>query len=202
MHVKELTALGGYIDDLFITSFPEKVTNLVIRGYHYDSDHFTIEVYMNWSKNKILNIKRKVYDINKGNFELLKYQLRQTDYNYLTRQDLTIDEKWQTWYDKIMEVINENIPQKTLGKTNTPPWIDLECMKLIQKKNRTLSKARKTKNPETEKKFRQLRNRIKNVISHKANNYINQLCENLHTNPKKFWSYLKTKRWSKESPSL
>ena len=116
--------------------------------------------------------------------------------------NLTIDQKWENCYLEIITALNNNIPQRCIGKTNTPPWIDLECIKLILKKNRTLSKAKRTKNPDIEKKFRQLRNRIKNLISQKANNYINQLCENLCTNPKKFWSYLKTKTKKSTLPQV
>ena len=65
-----------------------------------------------------------------------------------------------------MNAINKHIPPKTHLEKIT--WIDLECIKLIKKKNRTLSKAKKSKNPDTEKKFRILRNRIKNTINQKA----------------------------------
>ena len=132
----------------------------------------------------------------------LKQQLTTLQHNYLTDQTLDIDDKWNTWYKQIMEAINRHIPQKKLGKTDTPPWIDLECLKLIRKKNRTLSRAKKSKNPETEKKFRVLRNRIKNLINHKARIYVNNLCENLYGNPKKFWSFLKTKTKSNSLPQI
>ena len=128
-----------------------------------DSDHFTIEVHLNWTKNTLKNITRKVYDTSKANFPDLKQHLSTLDHTYITDHTLDIDVKWNTWYNTLIDVLNYHIPQKKLGKTNTPPWIDFECIKLIRKKNRTLSKAKKSKNPETEKKFRVLRNRIKNL---------------------------------------
>ena len=200
--VHEPTTLTGYIDDLFITSHPDKVNKIFIRGYDYDSDHFLIEALYNWKKNKLIQIKRKVYDMTKANFVELKTQLTNMDHSELTRQDLTIDQKWKSWYDKLMHAINITIPQKTIGKRTTPPWIDLECLKLIRKKNRTLSKAKKSQNPETERNFRSLRNRIKNVIKQKARFYINNLCENLATDPKKFWSLLKTKTKKNSLPQI
>ena len=201
-HVKEPTTKSGFIDDLFITNFPDKVSRLVIRGYDYDTDHFTIEAFIDWTKNKLIIPTRKVYDISKANFNELKDLLTSLDHTYLADEALTIDTKWETWFKKIMDSINLHVPQKKIGKNNTPPWIDLECIKLIQKKNRTLSKAKKSGNPETDNIFRQLRNRIKNLITRKANLYINNLCENLTTNPKKFWTYLKNKTKKNTLPQI
>ena len=73
--IAESTTLRGYIDDLFITSFSDKTKKLIIRGYHYDSDHFTIKAFIDWSENKLQLPKRKVDDMNKGNFKRLKIHL-------------------------------------------------------------------------------------------------------------------------------
>lgn len=64
---------------------------------------------------------------------------------------MTVDQKWETWYERTINAIEKNIPKRTLGKLTTPQWIDLECMRLKRKMNRALSKAKKSKSQETEK---------------------------------------------------
>ena len=93
--VREPTTLTGYIDDLFITSFPDQVHKLIIRGYDYDSDHFLIEALIQWNKNKQVQTKRTVYDMTKADFIELKLQLTNMDHTDLTSRDLTIDQKWE-----------------------------------------------------------------------------------------------------------
>ena len=63
-YVKEPTTIGGYIDDLFITNFPEKVLKLIIHGNDYDTDHYSIEAFVDWTKNKLITPTRKVLILN------------------------------------------------------------------------------------------------------------------------------------------
>ena len=132
----------------------------------------------------------------------MREELAKAEHTYLNDDTFDINQKWETWYSIIMDIINHNIPQRKLGKKSTPPWIDLDCIKLIQKKNRTLSKAKHSGNPETDKKFRTLRNKIKNIVNQKAHAYVNNLCLNLHTNPRKFWTFLKTKTKKSTLPQI
>ena len=99
-------------------------------------------------------------------------------------------------------LLNLIFHRKLWAKRHTPPWIDAACLKLIRKKNRTLSKAKKTKDPEIYKEFKQLRNRIKNVVKYKANQYLYDLCDGLFENPKRFWSYLKSKSKTSALPQI
>lgn len=103
---------------------------------------------------------------------------------------------------QVMHVINSTTPSRCIGKSSTPPWIGLEAVKLICKKNRDLSKAKMSKDPEVDKKFRTLKNRIEYVIKQRALNYLRDICEYLHTNPKKFWTFLKTKTKKNSLPQI
>ena len=86
--VNDPTTIHRFTDDLFITNIPDKVNKLVIRGYDYDSDHFTIEAFLNWTKNKLLSPKWRVYDISKANFVDLKNHFTQLNHTYLDDTDI------------------------------------------------------------------------------------------------------------------
>ena len=96
--VKEPTTIGGYIDDLFITNIPDKVSTLVVHGYDYDSDHFTIEVLLDWTKDKLHTPSRLVYDLAKANYHNLREDLAKAEHTYLNDDTFDINQKWETWY--------------------------------------------------------------------------------------------------------
>ena len=65
---------------------------------------------------------------------------------------------------------------------------------LLRKKNDAGNKAKKTNSEYYHKKFCALRRECKSLINNNYNGYIDSLQASLHENPKRFWSYYRSKR--------
>ena len=102
----------------------------------------------------------------------------------------------------MLTVIKNNIPQITIRHGQSQAWIDHEALTEIRRKDRALKQAKKHDTKHLWAKFKLLRNRIKNIMSFKHTEYIFSMCNSISTNPKKFWTYLKTHTKSRGIPAF
>jgi hypothetical protein len=109
--------------DLFFTSNSSLINKVeVIPGI---SDHEIVYVEA--------SIKpRKVYQYNKANTEELKEKLRSIDIEkQLKEQDLTVDQLWNNFKEKVLDIMNQSIPTKMINNYKRKlPWINREMKSL------------------------------------------------------------------------
>jgi hypothetical protein len=74
-------------------------------------------------------------------------------------------------------------------------------MKSLRKKNSALKQAKKHDTLNKWQKFNKLRNKLKNLISFKHKQYLTSVCDNVTSQPKKFWSYIKANSKTRGLPS-
>ena len=72
------------------------------------------------------------------------------------------------------------------------PWYDSDLRHLHHVKMTSWRKARRTKKTPDSAKFKQLRNQLKK-LSNKYNNFVNDLSDNMITNPERFWTFFRKK---------
>lgn len=72
---------------------------------------------------------------------------------------------------------------------------------LLKKKERARLKLKKTGNELDYFKFSKLRSESKNKISECYKNYVSYVQANMHSNPKLFWAFTKSKRQTNSYPS-
>ena len=94
------------------------------------------------------------------------------------------------------ETLNTFVPRRIIRDINSPPWIDSEVINLSKKKE-TASKRTRRINA----KYRRLRNSLRNMIDQKYNKYTKDSLDDIRTNPKRFWSFLRPKTKSTHIPS-
>ena len=75
-------------------------------------------------------------------------------------------------------------------------------LNLLKRKNKQRTKATKSGSITHHNKFSQLRREAKAMAGHKKKFYVLKLQESLYTNPKRFWSYVKTKTKEKQVPNF
>jgi hypothetical protein len=73
---------------------------------------------------------------------------------------------------------------------------------LRNKKNFAWHRAHSNNTPAAWAKFKKLRNQLQKLITSKYNAFINDLGYSVQENPKRFWSFVKTKNKSASTPSL
>jgi hypothetical protein len=194
-------ATNDNILDLVLTNFPDKLSKVYANLFHYSSDHFLLHFDLHTKIEKITSPKRSVFNYNRANMPELKLDINNLNLRERILNEELIDNKLTAWTTALKNLINKHIPKISLKKEHTAPWIDLEVIKKLRKKDSALRHAKKHDTPQAWTKFKQLRNKLKNLITNKHKHYLIDICDNISTCPKRFWSYIKANSKSRGLPS-
>ena len=139
---------------------------------------------------------RTVYQFKKGNMTQLKSEIMNFKNTFLQNyKNSTIEQNWKEFKTSITEIINKNIPRKTMSDRHDVPWVTKDIKRRIRQKQRLYNKAKKSKNDGDWARFKMARRCIKQDIKTAHDQY---LCNILNisepTNHNKIWSYVKKQR--------
>lgn len=81
-----------------------------------------------------------------------------------------------------------------------PPWFSKSIIYDIKNKSKLLKQYNRTKDNNTYNEFKSLRSKIKKDVKIAYRNFLNNIQNNIHEDPQKFWSYVKGKRNIISSP--
>lgn len=193
--VNKPTRGNNYLDLIF--------TNLNVNSINIDqgiSDHSIIEAALN---HKVGNGKQEVrwiYNYNKIDSENLMKQMDIicTDFEKKT-ENWSTNDTWMYFKKALLESWDNNVPKKMLKKKQDKPWFNKTIKKLLTTKKKTRLKARNSNKEEDWERYKITRTQVKNELTKAKKNYMHKLGENMNTNPKAFWSFLKKIRQNKNS---
>ena len=102
-----------------------------------------------------------------------------------------IEASLSNWCDLFVSAVNDHVPKQRVRNVHDHPWLDLELMKFVKKKNKQRIRGCKTKTPDDLQKFKDLRHETKKLMKRKKEDYANKLRDSLSENPKWLWSPVK-----------
>ena len=134
------------------------------------------------SRNTALNYKRADWD---G----LRTVLSLTPWSVL--DDLPVDDAVALFYDLLSAAISDHIPLVHLRRRQ-PPWFDRALHAALREKEAAHRRMKRDRTAETIEWFRVKRRDFKKLSSAKFYDYLKGLTDDLRTNPKRFWTFLKS----------
>lgn len=135
---------------------------------------------------------RHNYDFKRGDFVKLYYLLSQCDWSTEIYSD-NPNECVEQYYSTLYGILDQCVPQKQITKNHKyPAWYTKELIMRIRLKEHFFKMSKR--NPVYEQRYRELRADVKQTIRACHSNYINSIEDNINTNPKNFWEYIKCKR--------
>ena len=106
-----------------------------------------------------------------------------------------INTLWKTFSEKCTSLMNEHIPTKWTSQRFSQVWINGDIKRLSRRKKRSYKRAKKTGKKKDWDRFRHIKKDTQTACRQAYNSYIsNMLEEDNTTNPKRFWSFIKSKR--------
>lgn len=160
------------------------------------SDHTAIpvvDILCHPSRQKLP--KRKVHLWNRADIPVIKAMIQQKVEEFcLDNQSnsSTIDTQWSDLKD-IFNSALASVPSKCLSQRFNQPWITTECKRLSKRKKRLYKRAKRTNLDTDWSKFKEINKSCKKSCRKAYNCYINEKIINSN-NPKKFYSFIKSKR--------
>jgi len=175
--------------DLIIHNLPETASEVTLNRMIYTSDHYLIDTTLPIEKSIPQEIPRSVYNFKRGDMEGLKESIQTS--NLIHGDPTNIDTMWKGFKSSLMTLVNHYIPKVNIKNKSAPPWIDAEVIETSRLKEKAYKKAKQNKTEYRWKKYTDLRNSIKNLVSAKYKAYLENLTNNIGQNPKRFWNFFK-----------
>ena len=187
--------------DLVLTTIPGKVSN--IEGYEdiLNTDHKLIKFCIDLRIASKPGTKRRVYNFKRADWEGLRQTLKCVPWDLCFVED-DINASLANWTDIFLTAVNQHIPTCKARNVNDHPWIDLELLNLLKRKDKIRLAANKSGSNADWNKFAQTRREVKAMIKHKKKLYTTKLKDSFHNNPKRFWSFIKTTTKQNRSPGF
>ena len=184
--------------DLVITSIPDRIkASEVVKpsDTEISTDHSAIVFNLSLSCNSISKIKRTVFDYHRADFDGLRSHIHSLNLTGLVSDDGDINQDWCSWKNTFLSAVSDFVPTKKLQPRNHLPWMNGEIIHNIKKKNSIRMRMKRSRLPSQNLKdrFRDIRRKIKQMLRESRLNYINSICSVRGQNPKRFWSFFKTK---------
>ena len=153
------------------------------------SDHATIVFGVESSTHPIKK-SCSYYDYSHADFVKINDNLNQIDWS--TLNDMSLEESWSFFEDKMKQNIEDHVPLKT-QKRKKPPWFNHELKELIKRKKNAFKRYMSNKATYRYKIYSTIRNLVKKKIKEAIRNHESKIINDVKANPKKFWNYINKK---------
>ena len=136
---------------------------------------------------------RLIYDYKRTNVNGLIKDLCDTELSTLVQHAPNINDAWTEWLEAVNSCINRNVPKRVIKHSKGPPWVDHWLRSLQKAKLKAHRRAKRSEKVSDWTAYRKLRNTVQSTSHKKHKSFIPELGLSVKTNPKKFYSYVKSK---------
>ena len=168
----------------------------VIPGISSDGHH-ALFIECDITPKRLKQITREVRLYKKANWEEMKKKIDIKCENFMMVNTVQtpINELWNTFKQNLEDVIQENVPTKTLRTKERSPWINDSLKKKIRKLKKLFKKQKgSSKQSRASEFYRSHRALVQKETRRAYWNYINNIVSDEEGNSKEFWRYIKCKR--------
>ena len=184
--------------DLVLTT--EMEVDVSVREGIFDSDHRELLCSIESVKACVPLVTRTTaFNYKQADFTGLKQALGLIHWSVLANTD--IDDATDLFYSLLESAIRDFVPVVTM-KRRFPPWFDRELRTALKEKETAFKRMKRNRSEESVGSFHNKRRNFKNLSDQKYNEYLIGLTDELKTNPKRFWSFLKSVKGGKRGPHV
>jgi len=193
--IVDFNTRGQNILDLFLTNRPTLVQRCEpLPGV---SDHDSILTIADTKAKRRPRVRREILLWDKGNLDGLRQDLASFSSKLTANAttDTPVQDIWHMTQQAISDSLKKHVPSKTTSQRFNQPWINTETKRLCRRKKKALKKAHKSNNPNDWAKYRKLKRASQLQCRKTHDQYISGiLSDDPKGNPKKLYSYIKSKR--------
>ena len=146
--------------------------------------------------------KRYVFNYKRANYDLIKTKIQESNLSGLIQESIDVNVAWSKWHSTIMDIMNKCIPKVCVKELQSAPWFDNEVKHSRNLKLTALRKAKRTNVSSDWRKYKTLRNKHNILLGEKHDAFIVNLGSSVKQNPKRFWSFVKSKTCNRSVPNI
>ena len=188
--------------DLILTKNDDAIDDIQIEAPLGKSDHavITASLACNYAPKPV---KKTRFQYDKADYAKLKGMIPKNWDSLLRNKDLTVNEMWNIFKEKLTEAINESIPKKTVvlnGKVRRTKKLDRKSLSKIKRKYRLWDSYIKTGDGKKYLEYCRVRNQVRAITRRVQKELEKKVAKEVKSNPKKFWQYIRNK--TKSRPTI
>lgn len=199
-HVQSATRARGmdtpHLLDLVITETPDIIEDIDTTSPLGKSDHAVLKIKCKLDSPKADNYTNKL-NYRRGDYDKLRKSLDIDWVHMFDNCDNDVDCMWGCLKNTLHLNIQKYIPTvSNFHRWKKASWkcpLDEKIRRLIRKKSRLWNRYIETRNPQTHKEYKKVRNEVRKqtrLIERKEQCEVAKQCK---ANPKKFWKYVNSK---------
>jgi len=189
-HVKEPTRKQNILD-IVLTNNQNLIHSCETAAPLGDSDHNIVKFSLRCEK-KFQTKQQVRINFKKADFHNIRHFLRAIDWQ-ARLQNLNTQESWNYLKD-IMMSINANIENSKKSCCTTPRWFNNDIKVLVSRKKTLWKIYKANRNAENFERYKIVEKQAKALIKKSKKSLEELLVTDIKNNPKKFYSYVSTKR--------
>ena len=179
------------MDDLILVNDDKLISDIVHCCPIGKSDHDMLFFNM-YVDIKDENIDFEKFDLNKGNYDNLRKDLK--TWNLPKLEEMDVEEVWGNIKSRVTEAMTKNIPKISINKkSKKPKWFTGEVKKSVRKKYYLFMKYLKSDASYDYWKYIEARNACNRTIKKAKREYERKISHECKSNPKRFWQYVQSK---------
>ncbi|CAG2211775.1 unnamed protein product [Mytilus edulis] len=181
--------------DVLFTSHPGQLNRCKTIPPLGNSDHDIVLLDFSHGLQKPKQQKRKIYLWKKANIAMINQHLKEK-YNIFKNTDFEdVNSLWTNIKGLILDAINQHVPTRNTLTKHSHPWMNSELRRLSNKKQRAYTLAKSSGKTRDKKKYKFLKAQLQKEARQAHSNYMEDIVSNdLEKNPKRFWSYVKSRK--------
>lgn len=180
------------VDNCMVENENSPLTNL--DPYH-PALNITIELKCGRSERFPFSNRQKLYNFRRANFMELYKDLANTDWGFLyTPNDLDVNQILNKFYNYIYSLFDKYVPTYKSNNNKYPRWYSAALRHKLRVKNYFFIKYKKFRNQFYYTQFSNLRQEVKVMVQTDYQNYLSEIQNNLSSNPKQFWDFVRNKK--------
>ena len=169
-----------------------------------ESTHVAFQVYINTEcTHKTVNVSRTVYNFKRADFTEINNKLQCMHLGGLHLFH-DVNESLSHVYDILFSVMKDCVPTQRINHKHYPYWFDRETITLIKQKHkvhRDYVRGGRDKKSRLYRRFCELRREVKLMQKSKFNEYVENIGEEMKSNSKRFWTFVKSLKGISSLPS-
>ena len=115
--------------------------------------------------------------------------------SFLTTGFEDIESMWAAFKTVISEAVDQHVPTKFTSTRRTHPWVNTSLRRMMRRKQRAHRKAKTSGNQRDWERFKRLQAELQRSTRKAHRSYMQDVVSaDLKENPKRFWSFIKSKR--------
>ena len=162
--------------DIVLTTTPDLITTSV---HHGMSDHQIVISNLDMKAKIVKKKPRKVFIHSKADLQRIKEDItvEWEDFRKSNPGNNSVERNWLKFKNLLHSVMQKWIPQRTINRKWNLPWITPAIRRLIRKTQRCYNKARKSKEDDHWRDFRNMQRMTKKVIENAHDNHVTGLLD-------------------------